>query len=132
MLHGSIEATLFAKIFIALLILLTSYGIILTPLAIGTMNTGIILKYFPSRYRVIAWTEIRKLVRRGAVGQNLYISRQRFFDWWPGHIYLWVTFWGRRDEETINRLIAVICQHARLSPKRKTLWGYDVYVRDGG
>jgi len=129
MLHGSIEAPLFGKIFIALLILYASIGVVLSPVAIGTMNKGIMLKYFPGRYRVVPWTGIRFLKRGGTFGRYLIIKRSRFLDLWPVYFDIPPTT-GPRQLELIDRLIAVICQHAGLSPKRKTIWGYDVYMRD--
>ena len=128
MLIGSIEASPGAILFAALFVILAGFGILRNPLAIGTKNEGLVLKYFPNRYQVTPWAEIRFLSRRGMFGRDLIIKRSRFFDLRSIYIYI-SPLTGTRQLELIDRLIAVICQQAKLSPKRKTLWGYDVYIR---
>ena len=115
--------------FIGLLIIVSIHGIFLNPLAIETTNEGIVLKYFPNWYRTIPWTEIQFLKRRGKQGRYLSIKQSLLFDPWPVHFYI-PSMIGPRQLELIDRLIAVICQQARLSSRDKTIWGYDIYMRD--
>ena len=122
------KISLGGKFFIGLLIVGAGYNIGANPLAIGTANEGLVLKYFPNWYRTIPWAEIQFLKRRGMVGRYLTIKRSQFLDLWPASFFI-SPLTGPRQLELIERLIAVVCQQARLSPKRKTLWGYDVYVR---
>ena len=97
-----------------------------------TREDGLRMKCFPRRYRFFPWTDIDKLVRRGT-DVIIHHKGPVIFR----RAYILASYSSQLDmihsgPDEITRLITVICQQAGLSPKRKTLWGYHVYIRDDG